>query len=71
MEVFKKKFGKNADEIHAKSILTFFKLITAQFSSGGDLSSYEHFQSLFCTLNNLWDKDVIEKGQELKRFYTI
>ena len=55
----------------AKSILTFFKLITAQFSKDSDLSSYENFQNLFCTLNNMWDKDVIEKGQELKRFYTI
>jgi hypothetical protein len=46
-------------------------LITAEFSRDNNLSSYEIFNKLFISLNNLWDKDVTEKGQELKRFYTI
>ena len=55
----------------AKHILSFYKLITDEIIKKGNNSMYEILQNVFENIMFIWDKEIIQKGQELTRFYAV
>ncbi len=55
----------------AKHILSFYKIITNEIIKINKNSIREILQNVFDNIINIWDKEIIEKGQELTRFYSL
>jgi len=54
-----------------KQIFSFYKIITDEIIKKGKNSMYEILNNVLEYLKSIWDKEIIQKGQELTRFYAV